>query len=85
MRKRVHELDVRIGDWYVKAYPSDRDIVEEGYDLYGMTFRELHDRLKAGREFNYNDSIVRERVFEELCVLVNVDYDEICDMWLATA
>lgn len=81
-------MSTKMRDFYTAAYPSD-DI---GEDLSPTaTFQDLFDALDSGKDvysaiFGDNgmgDSIVRERLFEELSVIMDCDYDYIYRMWLA--
>lgn len=62
-------------DWYAKKYKRDKDMAPKG------TFEQLYQSLKRGEDV-YEDSIVRERVFEEMSKRLNKPYDHLYDMWL---
>lgn len=73
-----------IKDWYKETYPTD-DLGDELVD--GFTFYDLFQTLDARKDvYKYlaDDSLVRERVFEKLAEIMDVDYDYIYDQWLLT-
>ena len=77
------DLSLNLKEWYKEAYPDD-DIYEEIIDT--VTFQDVQDALDKGDNvydvMGAHDSIVRERVFEKLSQLRNVDYDVIYNAWL---
>ena len=73
----------KIKEWYVKEYPTDELGIEINneitfYDLFVVldTYKDVYEAL------NVWDSIVRERVFDKLADIMNVDYDYIFNQWL---
>lgn len=75
--------NTNIKEYYLKTFPTD----ELGYELNdNITFSDLFialDNYKDVYEFlGVDDSIVRERVFGELSVVMNVDYNYIYNQWL---
>lgn len=73
----------RIKEWYVKAYPTDELGVEINneitfYDLFVV----LDNHKDVYEALGVWDSIVRERVFDKLAKIMNVDYDYIFEQWL---
>lgn len=80
----MKSLEVNIKKWYITAYPTDdmgNDINED------VTFRGLFECLDSYQDvyefLGVDDSIVRERVFMQLAILMNVDdYDYIYEQWL---
>lgn len=77
------KADTIIKDWYIDTYPTD-DLGESLND--GITFYDLFramDNYKCVYQFmGVHDSLVRERVFEGLAEVMDVDYDYIYDQWL---
>lgn len=77
------DLSLNLKEWYKEAYPDD-DIYEEIIDT--VTFQDVQDALNKGDNvydvMGAHDSIVRERVFEKLSQLRNVDYDVVYNEWL---
>jgi hypothetical protein len=76
----MHE---KIQKWYVNEFPTD----ELGVEINStITFNDLLLALDSSKEIysflGVHDSIVRERVFDELSVRMGVDYDYIYDKWL---
>lgn len=75
--------DTNIKEWYESTFPTD----ELGSELNGkISFAHLSTALERKMDFykfiGVTDSIVRERLFEKLAEVKNVDYDEIYYQWL---
>lgn len=75
--------DTKVKDWYKKSFPSD----ELGDEIPSkLTFDKIFDSITndgvVGTDWFVNDSIVRERIFDEMTRVFNVDYDFIYDKWL---
>lgn len=78
--------DTDIKKWYTLEYPSD----ECGNDLKsGVTFLDVWEGMKKGQEFygmvfsqNKGDSIVRERIFGEMAEILDLDYEDVYQVWL---
>ena len=68
--------------WYCDTYADD----ECGAGLNDFTFYDVSTTLDMRKDvynlFGVNDSIVRERIFEELAKIMQVDYDYIYAQWL---
>lgn len=78
------KLRTVIKDWYIAEFPND----ELGAELLDdFTFEDLFNDL-THNVFDYeccaDDSLVRERVFEELSNILGVDYDVIYRKWIDT-
>ena len=72
-----------IKNWYTHYYSTD----ELGQEINSMaTFNDLHRALLDDRDIyeviGVDDSLVRERLFSELAILLGVSYDDIYKMWL---
>ena len=72
-----------IKNWYTHYYDTD----ELGQEINSMaTFNDLHRALLDGRDvykvIGVGDSLVRERLFDELAILLGVSYDDVYNMWL---
>lgn len=72
-----------VKEWYMVNYPDDElgaEIREEitWYDIFDTldAYQDIYDTIGV------NDSIIRERIFEELARRMNVDYDYIYNQWL---
>ena len=56
-----------------------------GKDIVGR-FRTVIEYLLANKDvydaFGAGDSVIRERIFEKLSEILNVDYDDIYELWL---
>ena len=72
-----------IKDFYLDRYSDD----ELGFDLADdVTFANILEALNDGIDvydvMGAGDSVIRERIFQELSELLHVDYDVIYDLWL---
>ena len=70
--------------WYAENYPSD-DLGSEIHKVY--TFENLDAALNSGqnpyRIIGVSDSVIRERLFEKLAELKQVEYSEVYNKWLS--
>ena len=75
------DLNIKVGEWYKQAFPTD----ELGAEINGdITFQQLYDGLADKDTYDMlgvNDSVIRERCFEKLADMKQVDYSEIHDKW----
>ena len=74
---------MNIKEFYLNTYPTD----ELGEELNeNVTFNGLFNEILEGNDiYEYIgvvDSLVRERLFEELASQINETYDSVYDMWL---
>lgn len=68
-----------IKTWYCNTFPED----ELGCDISDSTFFDLiTDLPNAYDVIGVGDSVVRERVFDELARICHVDYEDIYNKWL---
>ena len=78
-----NKLKLNVKEWYRGEYPTD-DLGEEIKDT--VTFEDIFEALDNYRdiynEIGVTDSLVRERIFEKLAELMEVDYDYVYDQWL---
>lgn len=83
----ARSLKEKVATWYRKAYPSDKEMADE-MRPYRATFQDVIDALECGEDvyevIGAGDSIVRERVFEELSKLTGKDYDYFYDKWMSS-
>jgi len=72
-----------IKEFYLKNYPSDEMGAEinENATLVGL-LHTLHTKCDVYQYIGVDDSIVRERVFEELAKQLRLSYTTIYDLWL---
>ena len=72
-----------IKKWYMRSYPTD-ELGEELND--DVTFRDLMDALNNKQDvyelMGVADSVVRERLFQYLSLVYDVDYDVVYKKWL---
>jgi hypothetical protein len=71
---------MNIKKWYLETFNDDEGLkINENANFNDMDYyeiRHIYDYL------NVEDSIVRERVFEKLASLLNINYDEIYNIWV---
>lgn len=70
-----------IKEWYQLTYPSD----ECGSDIADITFYDLFgllDRRKEVYPYLAYDSIVRERMFKQLSLIMGCSYNYVYEQWL---
>lgn len=74
-------FDAPIKDWYMGAYKED----DLGDRLNGTFKGALQTLLRGDDIYDYigvGDSLIRERLFSKLAEMLDVDYDEIYNVWL---
>lgn len=74
-------FDASIKDWYMGAYKED----DLGDRLNGTFKGALQTLLRGDDIYDYigvGDSLIRERLFSQLAKMLDVDYDEIYNVWL---
>lgn len=76
------DIHQNIRDWYTAAFPTD----ELGAKIKGVTFSDLAESMNRGEDIyetlGVDDSILRERVFDRIATILEVDYDAIYYKWL---
>ena len=75
---------MNVREFYVKTYPSD----DMGADINpNATFDGLAQALSNCQDvyeyLNVYDSIIRERLFEKLSLILNCEYEVIYQRWLS--
>ena len=72
-----------IKEFYLKNYPSDEMGAEinENATLVGL-LHTLHTKCDVYQYIGVDDSIVRERVFQELANQLRLSYTTIYELWL---
>lgn len=75
----------KVKDWYKEFYGDDElgDEIREDLTFYDL-FEAMDNYLNVYKVLGVDDSIVRERVFDKLAEIMDVDYDYIYDQWLKT-
>lgn len=75
--------NTKVKEWYFSVFPLD-DLGQ--YIKNNITFEDVYNNLTLGDAlYDYvgiADSIVRERVFEQLSIIKGVDYSEIYNKWI---
>lgn len=81
MEEKCKQLKIK--DWYKGEYPTDKlgDDIKENITFYDI-FDALDNYQDIYEIMGVDDSIIRERVFEKLAELMEVDYDYIYEQWL---
>lgn len=77
---------MNIREYYVEAFPTD----ELGVEINPTaTFEGLFEVLdRYGDVYEYigvGDSLIRERCFEKLSLIMGVEYNEVYSQWLMAA
>lgn len=74
--------DSCIKQWYQRAYPTDSlgNEIRDGF-TFADAFRTLENKACIYDAMGVHDSVIRERVFDELAKLHGVEYGVIYDMW----
>ena len=81
---RIYGSDKSVKAWYTATYPDD----EAGRDIDGnLTFEEVYHALNMHDDIydtiGVGDSVIRERIFQELSYIYRVSYDDIYDKWIS--
>lgn len=76
-------MNTKVKDWYIANFPTD----DCGKHIRGsITFKDVYERLQTGEciyaFLGVYDSMVREIVFDRLSEVMNVDYDDIYNLWI---
>ena len=78
----IESMDSNVKEWYTKEFESD----ELGEEINPtITFKEIYDNMldiDFYELIDVGDSIIRERIFEKMSNLMNIDYDDIYHRWL---
>ena len=77
-------MNMNIREFYLKDYPSD----EMGIGIYAEAtfdglFEILNNRKDVYEYLYVYDSIIRERLFEKLSLILNCEYEVIYQRWLS--
>lgn len=77
------EKNNNVKEWYMQEFPSDEcgESISEKATFTGVLammsrHSDIYDYLGIG------DSIIRERIFEEISKRIGCDYDDIYNLWL---
>ena len=81
---RISGADENIKAWYTATYPNDE--AGQGIDE-SLTFEEVYHALSMNDDIydtiGVGDSVIRERIFQELSYIYRVSYDDIYDKWIS--
>ena len=79
----ANDINVKIKNWYKKKYPKDE--LGEGLNNTN-TFKDLENALNKGGDvykvMGEDDSVIRERLFQQLAKVKGVEYEDIYQKWL---
>jgi len=85
-KKIGNDKRLKVKNWYIKNYPTD-DLGKEIND--NLSFWSFYTYLFQGYNvysvLGVGDSIVRERVFQKLAEILEVQYDFIYKLWLKSS
>lgn len=76
-----NDFSQSIKEWYTATYPTDN----LGSGITGTFEGAMQCLLSGGDFYGYvteADSIVREHIFSKLSKMLDVEYDEIYNLWL---
>jgi hypothetical protein len=73
---------MNIKKWYLETFPDDEmgENINDDADFTEMDYyevRHIYDYLGD------IDTVIRERVFQKLASLLNMEYKEVYDIWLS--
>ena len=76
------DFGMSIKQWYLEAYPNDTlgGEIREGL-TFSDAYRALENKACIYEALGVCDSVIRERVFDQLAQISGVDYGVIYDMW----
>ena len=75
---------LQIKKWYISEYPTD-DLGERlnNYSSFEDLWKAIHKGVDVYIVIGVGDSLIRERVFDELSKIYGVDYEEVYKTWLS--
>jgi hypothetical protein len=74
-------MEQNVAIWYKQNYPDDIDMFDDINP--NINFTHVLKYMLVGDFYNdvCGDSVVRERIFEHLSIILNLDYDVIYNLW----
>jgi hypothetical protein len=73
---------VNIKKWYLETFPDD-DMGENINDDADFTEMDYYEVRHIYDYLGDIDTVIRERVFQKLASLLNMEYKEVYDIWLS--
>jgi hypothetical protein len=73
---------VNIKKWYLETFPDD-DMGENINDNADFTEMDYYEVRHIYDYLGDIDTVIRERVFQKLASLLNMEYKEVYDIWLS--
>jgi hypothetical protein len=73
---------MNIKKWYLETFPDD-DMGENINDNADFTEMDYYEVRHIYDYLGDIDTVIRERVFEKLASLLNMEYKEVYDIWLS--
>ena len=78
----------KVKEWYLKEYSSDElgKYIDENITFYDIFYaldrhKDIYDTIGGENSFEI-DSIIRERIFGQLAIIMDCPYDYIYNQWL---
>jgi hypothetical protein len=78
-------MDTCVRSWYISTFPNDELGVELNWITFGELSKVLDERKDVYAALGVGDSLVRERVFQKLAEIMNVEYRYVYEQWLKSA
>lgn len=82
MKNLIITKESNLKEWYTKEFPTD----DLGNELARISFEEIYNGMNRGIDvydlLGVGDSVIRERVFDQLSKIYNCSYDDIYNLWL---
>lgn len=75
--------ETKLKSWYHKTYEDDPiwEDMDDDADFIGL-YNALNEHRDVYEYFGVGDSLVRERLFQQLAKMMGVDYDVVYNQWL---
>jgi hypothetical protein len=73
---------MNIKKWYLETFPDD-DMGENINDDADFTEMDYYEVRHIYDYLGDIDTVIRERVFQKLASLLNMEYKEVYDIWLS--
>jgi hypothetical protein len=73
---------MNIKKWYLETFPDD-DMGENINDNADFTEMDYYEVRHIYDYLGDIDTVIRERVFQKLASLLNMEYKEVYDIWLS--
>lgn len=73
----------KVSEWYKNTYSTDslKDSLKENVTFFDV-FKDMANGKNIYDTIGVSDSLIRERLFREMAIMINTDYDIIYYLWL---